>query len=291
VQPRGHPDQGKRPRLPPWAAGALAALAALVAVAAGCSRVDLLKSRLDAIEDDAARRIVRDAIWAHGSVYRWAGCRALRADVVRTEHRPLGDTDARETWVADPCTGAFRIESPARREVATFDGLALRIFRDGRETADLEARGRAVGNARLVQELLAMPVSLAAPGCEVSYVGTRVGPGDARTWQCLLVGYGPQTGHSPDDRAVVEIRKGTDRVEAVLVRWSEWPFFGRRMRVEMDDWRPVDGPAADGPVVSRRWRFIPIDESGEPTGPARYTLRLERVETMAAVGPETFSRP
>jgi hypothetical protein len=54
----------------------------------------------------------------------------------------------------------------------------------------------------------------------------------------------------------------------------------------MDDWHP-----ADGLVVSRRWRFTPIDESGAATGPVQYTVRIHRVEVNPEVGGRPFSRP
>ena len=268
------------------AAGVFLAVAVVAAVAAGCSRCDTLNRRLDAIEDETARRIVRDAVWAHGSKYRWAECQVLRAEVTRTEHRPRGDADTDEVWLLDPVGGRFRIERPARREVTVFDGSRLRLFRDGAETTDLAARGRAAGNARLVTELLPMPLSLAREGCDLLYVGTRTGPGEARTWHRLMVTCGPASGYSGDDRTVVEVRKGSGRVETALIRWSEDPFFGRLMRVRMDDWRP-----ADGLVVSRRWRMTPIDEAGVPTGPVLYTVRIRRVEVNPKVGRQPFSRP
>jgi len=295
--------------------GVFLAVAVVAAAAAGCSRCDTLSRRLDAIEDETARQIVRNAVWAHGSKYRWAECQVLRAEVTRTEHRPRGDADTCEVWLLDPVGGRFRIERPARREVTVFDGSRLRIFRNGAETTDLAARGRAAGDARLVTELLPMPLSLAREGCDLLYVGTRTGPGEARTWHRLMVACGPASGYSWGDSgdeeyalvrwsedpffgrrlmrwrmddlvAVVEIRKGTDRVETVLIRWSEDPFFGRLMRVRMDDWRP-----ADGLVISRRWRLTPIDEAGVPIGPVLYTIRIHRVEVNPKVGRQPFSRP
>ena len=271
---------------PRQAAGVVLAAALAAAVAGGCSRCHTVNCRLDAVEDDAARRIVRDALWAHGSKYRWADCRVLRAEVTRTEHRPAGDAATDQVWLLDPLQGHLRVETPARRQVAVFDGWRLRVFRDGEETTDPAARGRAAGDARLVADLLAMPLSLARQGRRVAYVGTRTGPGEARTWRRLMVTDGPGSGYSADDRTLVEVRQGSDRVETVLIRWSEDPFFGRRMRVRMDDWRP-----ADGLLVSRRWRFAPIDESGAPTGPVLYTVRLGRVEVNPEVGGQPFSRP
>ena len=272
--------------LPRQVVAVLLAAAVAAAVATGCSRLETLSRRLDAIDDPAARRIVRDAIWAHGSKYRWADYAAVRAEVTRTEHRPGGDAATGQVWLLDPVGGRVRIETPARREVTAFDGWHLRAFRDGIEATDAAARGRAAGDVRLVSELLAMPLSLARDGRNVEYVGTRTGVGEARTWQRLTVTYEPGSGYSGQDRTVVEVRKGTDRVETVLIRWSQDPLFGRLMRVRMDDWRP-----ADGLLVSRRWRFTPIDESGAAIGPLCRTVRIRRVEVNPAMGPQPFSRP
>jgi len=262
------------------------AVAMAAAAGGGCSRYATLKRRLNAIDDDAARRIVRDAVWAHGSKYRWADCTALRAEVTRTEHRPGGNAVTDQTWLLDPVGGRARIETPARREVIVFDGWRLCVFRDGQETDDIGARGRAAGTVRLVTELLAMPLSLARDGRRVTYAGTRAGTGEAHAWHRLVVTDAPGAGYAADDRTVVEVRDGTDRVERVFIRWSQDPFFGRRMRVQMDDWRP-----ADRLLVSRRWRLTPIDESGAAAGPVRYTVRIRRVEVNPAVGPQPFARP
>lgn len=296
MQARSHLSRRERHGLPRRAVGVFLAVAVVATVAGGCSRWHTLNRHLDAIEDDDARRIVRDAIWAHGSKYRWANCEVLRAEVTRTEHRPCGDADTREVWLLDPVGGRFRIETPARREVTVFDGSRLRIFRNGVETTDVAARGRAAGDARLVTELLPMPLSLARQGRRITYAGMRTGPGEARTWQRLTVTYGPGSGYSGDDRTEVEIRKGTDRVETVVIRWSEDPFFGRPMRVRMDDWRPADWqPAnwrpADRLVVSRRWRLTPIDEAGAPTGPVLYTVRIRRVEVNTKASRQPFLPP
>jgi len=266
--------------------GVFLAAAVAAAVAGGCSRCHTLNCRLNAIEDEAARRIVRDTVWAHGSKYRWAECTVLRAEVARTERRPGGDTTTDEIWLLDPVTGHLRIETPAQSAVAVFDGRRLRVFRDGAETDDPADRGRAAGQARLVGELLAMPLSLLADGRTVTYAGTRTATAEARTWQRLAVTDGTASGYSGQHRTVVEVRKGARRVENVFIRWSQDPFFGRRMRVRMDDWRP-----ADDLVVSRRWRFTPIDESGAATGPVQYTVRIHRVEVNPEVGGRPFSRP
>lgn len=260
-----------------------AVLVCLALAGAGCTRLDALHRRLEAIDDGAARTIVRDALWAHGSKYRWAEHGALRAEVTRTVHRPLGDSATDEVWLLDLWSGALRVEVPACRRVTVYDGQAWRVFIDGRQAADLEARAQAAGDARLVAGLLPMPLSLAAPGQRVAFAGTRTGPGEARAWQRLLVTY--PAGAGAGDQAVVEVRQDSHRVEAVLIRWSEPPFVGRPMRVEMDDWRP-----AGGLLLSRRWRFIPTDDQGAPTGPALYTVRVKQIDLDPPIGAGTFSQ-
>ncbi len=261
-----------------------AALVSLALAGGGCTRLDALNRRLEAIDDATARTIVRDALWAHGAKYGWAEHAALRAEVTRTVRRPLGDSATDEVWLLDLWSGALRIEAPAYRRVTVYDGQAWRVFIDGRETADLEARAQAAGDARLVAGLLPMPLSLTAPGQRVAFAGTRTGPGEARTWQRLLVTY--PDGAGTGDEAVVEVRQDSHRVEAVLIRWSEPPFVGRPMRVEMDDWRP-----AGDLLLSRRWRFIPTDDQGAPTGPALYTVRVKRIDLDPPLAAGTFSQP
>jgi len=263
-----------------------AALLALATAVVGCTRTDALNRRLAAIGDPAARAIVRDALWADGSKYRWADHAALRADVTRTVHRPLGDSTTEEVWLVDLWGGRFRVEVPAERRVAAYDGALWHVFADGRVAASLEARAAAAGDARLLTELLPMPLSLTAPGQKVSYAGIRTGPGEARTWQRLRITPAPAPGRVADDQTVVEVRQDTHRVEAVLIRWPELPLAGRPMRVEMDDWRP-----AEGLLLSRRWRFFPVDDRGEPTGPALYTVRVKRIEFDPPMGPATFTQP
>jgi len=262
------------------------AVAAAVALAAGCSRLDRLNARIDAIADETARTLVCDTLWAHGSKYAWAEAGPLRADVVWTEHRPAGDLAVRQVWTVDPVAWTCRIDTPETGEAAVFDGAAVRLVHRGseaaapsrdRQGADALARARAAGQVRAAMELLAMPASLAGPDREVLYVGNRTGPGEARTWRRLMVTYGRAPAVPTGDRMVVEIREGTGRVDRVLVRWSELPLAGQAMRVDMLDWRP-----AGGLLVSRLWRFTPVGETGEAIGPVRYTVRVEAVETAGA---------
>lgn len=242
-------------RNPKWLVGVMAALAC--AAVAGCSRLDVINGRLNAIGDAQARTLVRDTLWAEGSKYRWADHGSIRAEVTWTEHRPLGDIASDEVWHLDLWSGQVRVDRPGA-VVADPD--------------DLAARALAAGRARIVRELLPMPLSLTYPGQEVSYVGTRTGVGEARTWQRLLVAY-QAAGRAKDDRMVVEILQAARRVDAALIRWSEFPFVGRLMRVEMDQWRPVQEIS-----ISRRWRFTPVDDKGAALGPARYTVLLKHVE-------------
>jgi len=251
--------------------------AALAVALAGCARVDRLAGRLDAVEDDRARRLLRDAIWRHGSTYAWAEAGALRAEVTWTAHGPLGDRSRRETWRVDPVTGRCRVEVPEAGEIYVFKPPDLTVLRRGETVSDPLVRARAAGRVRLAGELLPMPVSLLGEGRKTIYIGDRLGPGEARRWERLMVTYGPGAAGLAGDRMVVEVSAGSARVARVLLAWSEPPFIGRPMRVEMDLWRPVGDL-----LVARRWRFIPIDEQGKPTGPARYTLRVEEVTTVAA---------
>jgi len=265
-----------RHRLRPMLATALA-VAAAAALAVGCSRLDRLDARVDAIADGTARNLVRDVLWEDGSKYTWADAGPLRADVVWTEHRPAGDLAVRQVWTVDPVAWTCRIETPTTSEVVVFDGSGMQMRRDDRTVTDPLARALAAGRVRLATELLVMPASLAGPDREVLYVGNRTGPGEARTWHRLMVTYG-QTADAPEgDRMVVEIREGTNRVDRVLARWSELPFAGQPMRIDMDGWRP-----AGGLLISRAWRFTPVNETGEPVGPVRYTVRVTGVETAGA---------
>jgi len=253
----------------------LATALAVAALTAGCSRLDRLDARIDAIADDTARNLVRDVLWEDGSKYAWADAGPLRADVVWTEHRPAGELAIRQVWTVDPVAWTCRVETPGTDEVAVFDGAGLRLRRGGRVVTDPLARARAAGQVRMATELLIMPASLAGPDREVLYVGQRTGPGEARAWRRVMVTYGRSAAAPEGDRMVVEIREGAHRVDRVLARWSELPFAGRPMRIDMGDWRPVGDL-----VVSRLWRFTPVGETGEAIGPVRYTVRVVEVEAL-----------
>jgi len=259
-----------------YAAIPLCAAALAAAAVAGCSRADRLEARAGAVRDDRARALLRDAVWHHGSKYAWAEAGTLRAEVTWTEHRPLGDRTRREVWTVDPVTGHCRLETPAAGETIVRDGLGLRVKRGGKAVADALARARAAGRVRLATELLTLPVSLLGEGRKVVYAGTEVGPGSTRTWDRLMVVYGPRRGGRRGDRLVVALRQGGRRIDRALLRWSEPPFIGRPMRVDLDLWRP-----AGDLRISRRWRLTPADEAGEPTGPVRYTVRIEEITTGA----------
>jgi len=190
---------------------------------------------------------------------------------------------------------------------------------DGKETADLAARGQAAGDVRLARELLPMPFSLTAAGLEFEYVGVRLGPAEARVWQRLLVTYRGAAGFGLDNRTVVEVRKDTHRVDNVLIQWPELPFVARPMRVEMVEWWDLEGLALSrvwrsvpidetGKAAGRRgdptytvrvkslalsrvWRFVPIDETGKAAATPTYTVRVKSLAFNAKVAAETFSRP
>jgi len=263
-----------------------AAAVALVLLA-GCSRLQQANARLDAIASDQARGLVRDCLWKHGSVPRWVKHETVRCDVERIEHapgfaqaEPGGDRVSREVWVLDTAGGRVRIEQPDADRVIVAGGPGGSLFVGGKRAGDLESRDEAVGLAREVRELLAMPFSLLEPGIDIEYLGSETGPAEARVWDRLLVRYGRGSGASSNDRAVVEIRHETSRVEAVIIRWSELPFLGRRYRVQMDDWRPEEDL-----LVSHRWRFFPADDAGQAAGPPRWTVRVKRWEWDAAAPP------
>jgi len=256
----------------------LCAAALLAAAVAGCSRADRLDARLDAIRDDRARRLIRDTIWHHGSKYDWAGAGTLRAEVTWTDHLPGGDRMQREVWTVDPVTDDCRIVVPDESETVVRDSLGLRVERGGERVADALARARAAGRVRLTTELLTLPVSLVGDGRHLVHAGTEVGPGGTRRWDRLMVVYDAGRGGERGDRMVVAVRGGGRCIDRALVRWSELPFIGRTMRVDLDLWLPVDGLR-----VSRRWRLTPADDAGEPAGPVRYTVRIDAITTGATV--------
>jgi hypothetical protein len=245
-----------------------------------------MNGRLSRIGDEEARTILLDALWAHGSTYRWADHANLRAEITWIEHRPSGDAATDMVWLVDPWGGNVRIERPASRSVAVYGGGTWRVFVDGNETDDLGARAQALGDGRMAGLLLPMPFGLAGPDLAISYVGTRLGPGEARLWQRLLVTMRRPGPFGAQDRTVVEVRKDTHRVDNVLVQWPEPPLLDRPMRVEMVEWWPQDGL-----YLSRLWRLIPIDEAGRTTGPVLYTVRVKRLEFDAQAPTGTFVRP
>jgi len=278
----------------PWVWAVLAA--AVAAGLGGCGRLDRLNRGLAAVTDERAGEVLRDCLWADGSHYRWMDHETIRCEVMRTDHRPLGDKATEEIWWLDIWGGRVRIERPSEKEVITCDGLGWHVFVGGRRTQDAVRRAEAAGAGRMVRELVTMPLSLILYGREIGYLGERIGPAEARTWDRLIVAYGE--GGSPraaaaGDRMVAEIERQSRRVDAVLVCWSEWPFLGRRFRVAMDDWRPVTaaGGSADEVLVSHRWRFFPVDEAGATTGPPYYTIRIRKAEFDVRVGWGTFSGP
>jgi len=267
--------------LPLWLAAGLLLAAAL----GGCSRRDVLTARLREMPDDYARRVVADAVWAGGSVYTWAERRTLRLDLVRTDHLPGAQAASDEVWLVDLAGGRVRIEKPAARQVITYDGAAWRAFVAGKASADLELRAAAAGDVALARALAPLPFSLLEPGLRIEYVGTRTGPGEARTWDRLLVTYAGG-GYQPGDRTVLEFDRETHRLDAAFISWAEAPFLGGMLRVEMDEWRTVAGLA-----LAHRWRLTPVDEAGRPTGPVRYTFRVRSARFDVPAGWGAFSRP
>lgn len=252
------------------------ALLVTAAALAGCSRQERLSHRLDTVRDDRARSLLRDMVWHHGSKYTWAEGGALRAVVTWTDHRPAADRSRREVWTVDPVTDACRIEVPAEATVITRGGFGLRVEQGGKTVTDALARARAAGRVRLATELLTLPVGLLGQGRRAVHAGTAVGPGGTRTWDRLMVVYGPGRGGETGDRMVLFVGDQGRRIDRAVVRWSEPPFIGRPMRVDLGLWRPVGDLR-----VTRHWRFTPADNAGEPAGPVRYTVRIEAIETGA----------
>lgn len=269
-----------------WTLAVLAMLAA-----AGCGRLAQVNSRLDAITDDRARTDLRDCLWAAGSKYAWVGHDTLRCQVTRTEHTPAGDRQTEEVWLLDIWGGRVRMERPpatpeAPPEVAVFDGNQWRVFVGGQPSDDPRKRAEAKGWGRAVLELLPLPLSLLGPSRGIEYVGTVVGPGEARSWDRLLVTYRDRPRVNRSDRLVVEIDRATRRIDAVLLQWSEAPFDGRQFRVDLDMWLPVKDL-----LVTQRWRFTPIDDQGTPTGKPCYTVGIRDAAFDVAPGATAFTKP
>lgn len=270
------PGEAGRQRL--WGARMLLLAAALAS--AGCGRVRTLQGRVRAVEDERAREVLRNALWAHGSIYAWAERDAIGAEAVFTEHAPEGDRSRREAWRLDVAAGRLRIDSPGG--AIETDGRACAAWTAGRPVTDLVARAEACGYGRAVRDLVAMPFSLLAAGRRIEYAGQEVGPGEARAWDLLRVTYDPDEGRDACDGMVVYVRRGQDQVDAVSMRCADLPWAGA-WRVEMDEWRRIEGgPAggARGPVLAHRWRFYRADAQGRREGPLRYTVRIERVEVI-----------
>lgn len=253
---------------------------------ASCSRQSVLSDRIAAIDNETAREVLRDCLWRHGSHYTWVEHRALRWEVTRTEHRPLGDVVSGEVWVLDTVGDRVRIERPERRQVTLASDGRTRVFVDGRETQQAELLAEAAGDVRLVREIGPMPFSLLRPGLGITYLGTRVGPGEARSWHRLLVTYGAASGAAARDRLLVEVRRSTREAASATIRWSEFPLLGQRYRVVLDDWREEGGLR-----LARRWRLYPLATDEGPPGPLRYSVRVDRLALDTPTSPGTFARP
>jgi hypothetical protein len=239
-------------------------------------------------------------------VYHWAKHTTVRLAVARTEHRPAGDRVTDEVWLLDLAGGRLRLERPAARQVAVFDGWAWRVFVEGRGTqdparqpavlgagnlpcwvpADLELRSLAVADGQLARHLALLPFSLLEGGLKVVSAGTCTGPGETRVWDRLLVTYAAETGLAAGDRTVVEINRATHRVDKVLFTWSANPFLGGCWRADLVDWRPAGGVS-----LSRRWRLVPVNDAGAPTGPARWSVEVRNVTFDVPADGAAFARP
>jgi hypothetical protein len=265
---------------------AVAAAILALALAGGCARRDVLTGRLRGMPDDHARRVLSDSIWACGDIYRWAGHTSLRLEVERLDQTPGAEQRSDEVWTVDLAGGRVRIEKPAARQVAVYDGASWRLFIQGEETRDLEARAWAAGDVAVVRGLATLPFGLLDATARIMYVGTRTGPGEARVWDRLLVTYAPGSGFEPGDRTLLEFNKQSRRVDRAFITWSEAPFLGGTYRVEMDEWWTLGQLA-----LAHRLRFVPVDDKGVPTGPVRWTVEVRSVRFDVPLGLATFSGP
>ena len=267
-------------------ATAVAAAVLALALAGGCARRDVLAGRLRDIPDDYARRVLSDSIWACGNIYRWADHTTLRLEVARTDHTPGAEIRSDEVWLLDLAGGRVRIEKTAARQVTVYDGASWRVFIQGKETRDLEARAQAAGDVAIVRGLATLPFGLLDPNLKIMYVGTRAGPGEARVWDRLLVTCQAGSGIEPGDRTVVEINQQSRRVDAVLITWSESPFLAGCYRVEMDEWWTLGHLA-----LAHRLRLAPIDDKGVATGPVRWTFEVRSATFDVPLSLTAFSSP
>ncbi|MCX5655130.1 MAG: hypothetical protein NTY65_10835 [Planctomycetota bacterium] len=269
-----------------FSAAAVAAALIALALAGGCARRDVLTARLRDVPDDFARRVLSDAIWAGGDIYRWASHTTLRLEVVRTDHIPGAESRSDEVWLLDLVGGRVRIEKTAVQQVTVYDGASWRVFVQGKETRDLESRARAAGDVAVVRGLATLPFSLLDPSLKIIHVGSRTGPGEARAWDRLLVTAQAGSGLVPGDRTLLEFSKDKRRIDAACITWSEEPFLGGSYRVEMDEWWPTADLA-----LARRMRFAPVNDKGEPAGPVRWTFEVRRAAFDVPVGLTAFSQP
>ncbi len=264
-----------------------AALATLVLAGTGCDRSGVLRRRIEAIDDRPARQIVADCIWKHGSIYRWEEHETIRFEAAFVEHTDVGDVTTPEVWLLDTEDNRARIEragpgdgGPVRTVLS--DGRHVGVYSAGRELADPVAVSAAAGHARMVRELSVLPFSLLAKDRRFAYAGLVRGPAGSRAWHRVRVAY-------EDDakgRMVLQVRDRTRQVTGVEFEWPEPPWAGRRLWVEMDDWRRTGEL-----LFSHRWRFHETDAEGRPAGPPVYTVRLERIDLDVQVPRGAFSKP
>jgi hypothetical protein len=265
---------------------AVAAAVFALALVGGCARRDVLTTRLRDLPDEAARRVLSDAIWAGGDIYHWADHASLRLEVTRIDHAAGAESRGDEVWLLDLAGGRVRIERPAARQVTVYNGFSWRVFAEGKESRDLEARADAAGDVAIVRGLATLPFGLLAPGLNIVYAGTRTGPGEARAWDRLLVTCQAGSGFEPGDRTLVEVNQRSRRVDAALITWSEAPFLGGCYRAEMDTWVTTGGL-----LLARRLRLSPVNDKGEPTGPVRWTFEVRSATFDVPVGLTAFSGP
>jgi hypothetical protein len=276
------------------------AVALVALVVSGCNRVDRFAQAVRSVSDPEARQMVRETLWAHGSFYRWVEHNGLRCQVTIKEYR-VGKTNVeRQEWLLDLEKGRWRIEKPDQGVVEVFDGVALRVFKDGQLQEDLADRAGALADARLPWGILVLPFSLIEPpGCQLIYAGREESAGGGRAWNRLAVRYRPETGHLWQDRMLIfvraepdgYIRRRTEMIERLLLRWSDPPFNGEPVLVELGlyEW-------ARGIAFATQWDFYPAKAPDKPgqyvrKGAARWQVQISELTLDVELKNEMFSKP
>jgi hypothetical protein len=198
---------------------------------------------------------------------------------------------------------ARNIDAAPKSAMWANDSPDVLVFQD----PQAKARGRLA--ARLARELLLMPLALAGPGLRIKYDGTRVGPGEAHEWDRLGVTYAVddavlkaptvlKAGHmqafetgdpvkDSTDLLAVNLLRDTRQVDYCFIRWHNYPFSGRVLRVDMKLWQPTEGL-----FISRLWRirnFVP--EWYDEMGVELYTVEIKSLAFDVPINATTFQKP